>query len=268
MSPKFLPGDKVYLSNGRKVEFIVDVGDGFIVKPGYKDEYEEYFDGFMKVDRIFFNAPTELYTADLDRLQNSIDNLNEEIKKKREELNQLKNDEKNTINILKQAEKYKGLERIKDIIDGNFTHFVIIRKYDEIIIQEKQIALLQEDFGKKMKLLSLFGDSNGNLTWELNRYRDGSGVWMHVIPCFSYEEALTIAEKEINNIYDIWRNGDRNSSSLLSNAYNASIKLKLKIPDDVEKYFHEQKIKISKENVEKAKKTYEYALKILKELNS
>jgi len=57
---------------------------------------------------------------------------------------------------------------------------------------------VNNDYGRRekdMKLLSLFGSSGGDLTWQINRYRDGSGGWTEMTPCLSYEEAINVARQ-------------------------------------------------------------------------
>jgi len=48
-----------------------------------------------------------------------------------------------------------------------------------------------------MKLLSLFGDSKGDLSFRLHQYRDGSGNYEEVIPCHSMDEAKELIKNHI-----------------------------------------------------------------------
>lgn len=56
-----------------------------------------------------------------------------------------------------------------------------------------------EDREDNVKLITLFGKSNGILTWKLNNYRDGSGTNRTVFPVTSFEEAKALLEKLILN---------------------------------------------------------------------
>ncbi|MDD2056578.1 hypothetical protein NPS58_03845 [Pseudomonas putida] len=49
-----------------------------------------------------------------------------------------------------------------------------------------------------MKLVSLFGYSDGNLTYRLHTYRDGSGGSAEIRPATSYEEALEWAQADFD----------------------------------------------------------------------
>ena len=60
-----------------------------------------------------------------------------------------------------------------------------------------------------MKLLSLFGRTNGDLTWQLHRYFDGSSHRKVVIPARSEEEAKGHLREKMREFVDRAAAGNR-----------------------------------------------------------
>lgn len=58
------------------------------------------------------------------------------------------------------------------------------------------------DRDNNIRLITLFGKSNGSLTWKLNHYRDGSGSDTTIIPATSLEEARSLLEEIITKKID------------------------------------------------------------------
>ena len=46
-------------------------------------------------------------------------------------------------------------------------------------------------------------------TWQVNRYKDGSGDWSEFIPCRSLEEAHQVAQNCFDQQVQVWRDGGR-----------------------------------------------------------
>lgn len=87
---------------------------------------------------------------------------------------------------------FPKLERLDDFLSGKFTHIVTWGWY-------KLEILKIDDFMKErdgMRLLTLYGKTNGELNWMLGEYSDHSGGKQSCAPCFSYEEAI----KELQRI--------------------------------------------------------------------
>jgi len=148
----------------------------------------------------------------------------------------------------KAAEKAKALlafannaapEQMQNLIDfvaGRITH-VFIMRYGAPVIASMEDELFQTDscYGRisveGMRLLTLCGSSNGNLSWHLNHYRDGSGSSSVVHLCRSYEHALSLAQIEFDAQAAKWmEDAKANSGSWLT----AWMKIEgLRVPDEV-----------------------------------
>ena len=95
---------------------------------------------------------------------------------------------------------HEQLETLKSFMVGEITHF-FINEYDPKIGTWDDEMYSEEYRGgvvENIKLVSMYGNSNGDLEYKICEYRDGSGSKKDVIPCKSYEEALEYAQKDFN----------------------------------------------------------------------
>lgn len=53
-----------------------------------------------------------------------------------------------------------------------------------------------DSWDRGVRLLSLYGNTGGNLRWQLNRYKDGSGQWFDVIPFKEKADAEMFARQK------------------------------------------------------------------------
>ena len=92
------------------------------------------------------------------------------------------------------------LETLKSFMVGEITHFFISEYDPKIVTWEDEMYC--EDYHSRVveniRLVSLYGKSNGDLEYKICEYWDGSGSKKGVIPCKSYGEALEHAQKEFN----------------------------------------------------------------------
>jgi hypothetical protein len=93
--------------------------------------------------------------------------------------------------------RWRALNRIEDFIDKKITHLAVFG-YGAPKVATFDEAMRDFEYGRfsnDIKLLCLFGKSNGDLEWRVNQYYDGSGSWKEVIPCQSEAEALTAVKE-------------------------------------------------------------------------
>jgi len=184
-----------YLANGNAVYLVEELKNGqFLVSDIFLDEYgeETLSDGMHIVDYIYDVPPVRLYSKDIADLNNSISRLKDEEESLRYSISSLNEKEKSVLNKLKNFDK---LQYLLDFIDGKITHYVFIRWGSVEIVEYKNTG---SDYSRDMRLLSLFGSTKGDIAWRLNQYSDGSGGNTEVIPCLSYEMALSEAQKVID----------------------------------------------------------------------
>lgn len=68
----------------------------------------------------------------------------------------------------------------------------MVVSYGRVTLKTKDEALIDANgqrYEKELKLVTLFGDTKGNLEFRINQYMDGSGSYCECYPCLSREEA-------------------------------------------------------------------------------
>lgn len=239
-----------YLANGNAVYLIEELKNGqFLVSDVFLDEYGEEtnyntFSGLYAVDYIYDTAPVKLYSKDIVDLNNSISKLKDEERDIKNRISSLNEKEKYVLDKLKNFDK---LQYLLDFIDGKITHYVFIRWGNIEIVEYKNSM---SDYSHDMKLLSLFGNTKGDIAWRLNQYSDGSGCNTEVIPCLSYEMALEEAQKVVDKFV-------AEKTNYRKDIIESAKKYNLSIPEEyIEAYRKEWKdqhdLSISKQEIQLA----------------
>lgn len=162
---------------------------------GYDGETTLEMGQIVTIERELFKEPPRTkYDEEIVRLRSEKDALSQENTKLKIEAFNAEKDVKARLDKLK---KYKGLEYLEDFIEGRVTHFILDHTNNYRIVTLEDDDMHQTDrWGCRLKreglkLISLFGQSNGDLTWKVNQYRDGSGsIWSEIVPCTSHEDAV------------------------------------------------------------------------------
>src|SRR3546814_12346728 len=87
---------------------------------------------------------------------------------------------------------------------GQITHLFVAGYYPEIISWTDSNKVYDADSFyhharlEGIKLVSLMGKSDGDLSYRLHEYRDGSGSSTTIYPCTSYEAALVMAQAQLD----------------------------------------------------------------------
>lgn len=190
----FNRGDSVYTENGQMCEYVAKVGGKHVVIPIY-----EYPDGGEHTGEPF--SVSAVFTTDegaRSKLSKELDALDAKIRAKREEIaaleskaTQLQRDQKATLFNLA---RHSALKNIEDFLAGKITHFLFTSPRGAEVQTLENVLQYKEstyDRSYQLRLLSLYGQTNGDITWEVNSYRDGSGHNKVVTPFCSEEEALS-----------------------------------------------------------------------------
>lgn len=191
-------GDDFYTAEGAKVrlEAITTTGQFVVAK---LMRYEDYHDSFYEeygptevVDKIFEKPPVEVVDAEIAAKKAELAEIQERHDKAFMEINDV---ERATKARLEKFKKFKGLELLEDFIDKKITHFVVATSEHDfdfkIVDFNGAIASQDRDaYRDPLRLATLFGRSNGDLQWRVDRYYDGSGGSnQHVWPCRDEQHA-------------------------------------------------------------------------------
>lgn len=243
-------GSICYTADGQEVKLIHADDNGLIVELSHvDDDGDTYFDGIIRVSCVYDEPPVARYSEEAVSLKSEIAKLKEERNSIRAGLESFKRENAERIKKLKNV---AALKRIEDFIDGKITHYVYER-YGRIEVTTPQSEKCDCD-KHDMRLLSLYGKSNGDLEWRLNKYSDNSGISWQVFPCTSLEEANEKALELIESLYDQFRKGKYNWN--VTNVADSAKKLGLEPPQDIVEAIRDHELKQAKSILAETQKRY------------
>lgn len=166
-------------------------GENFVVKSLHDQPVESWKEKRLRELEATYEADRNKYTSLIDGARKSYHRENETIKALINNAIGIKNTLKNHAKFNKGA-----LNDLFMFLSGEVKFLV---KHDWRYVIEPFEDQIREGEYDKIKLISLFGKSNGDLSWRLHRWSDGSGDnYQNIIPCQSMEEAKAILENAIN----------------------------------------------------------------------
>lgn len=258
--------ETVYGKYGEVAEYIQEVDGKHLVRVIYEDySGEPHFGGYEVWDVVFPEPIGPKIDPEYIKLQEERKALQEEAATLRNEIESLQIQYGELAKTL--GNRVPALERIQEVLDGKFEYFLIIpddSRSGQIVTKDEYLKDKRWDHSERgLKLLSLFGDSKGNLLWRVNRYKDGSGGWIEVIPCFTKEEAEERLKEVFDGLVESWRKLADNEKWRQSSVFSSAKEYPdlLILPDDLKEYQIAQDLKSWQANV----KRLELALKEAKE---
>jgi hypothetical protein len=242
----FAPAATVYDRNGRKLYFRRDLGDGtaivsrWLQTEAWDGETESYVSDepiIVAQSGLYPSPPTEALAAE-------VVDLSEKITVAHNQLSHLVREtraaEVEAARVKQALTALAPLRNIERFIAGEITHFVVVNEnysrdfYGEVAVETFETAMTR--FGERgraegMKLLSLFGDSKGDLSFRISQYGEGSGSWRTVIPCLSYEEAVAKAAEVLEMAWAVF--DTVNHSYRIGSAVKSADALGLPVPEEI-----------------------------------
>jgi len=100
------------------------------------------------------------------------------------------------------------LATLAAFVSGEITHLVRGGHIPKIQDFDASLSANSEFDRDNIKLLSLFGRTDGNMEWRLHHYSDHSGGSSIVIPARGYHDAVSIAQRMYDDLAGAWRAGD------------------------------------------------------------
>lgn len=194
---------KRYLPDGRQVNVINKLDEGYLCEYVYshedwEDDLHPYRDsGVFIVPEVYETAPTAVYDSRVLELRATIERLENQESELRERISEIETTERTRF---ARFERYKALRQLEDFIAGRITHYVEVPTWGvPRVVEFEQTKNPDGSYQTHdaYRLLTLFGRTNGDLAWKLNRYTDGSGSNTDVIPCTSLDDAQKVAREQI-----------------------------------------------------------------------
>ncbi len=263
-----MPEKFAYLEDGTKVSVIAVTAKGMLVSTVYcpeGDDEEEYVgrEAYL-VDRVF-DMPM---TAKLDE---KITRLEAKIAEKRDELNAIDNAIKTAKEQSAELMKiYPTLEYIRMYFSGELKWCVTASHYFgdiELLPTEEAIKQRRNNGNwddEKLRLVSLWGRTNGHLEWDINRYSDGSGSSSQIFLFKTREEAFSKAIELADVRFVRFRNQGGNGTMETEDL----ITLGIPIPRDIQEHNHKITLESATRRAEEKRKEYQDAEACLKRLQS
>ncbi len=260
-----------YLFNGQAVEFVSELPDGrgFVVDQFVEDEQtgEPVVSGMMHIVEKVFDKPPIGYIDKMvreaeEKLAEVLGRLESAKKNLRETVSQRKQ-------LFDKLEQVPALRRLEDFIDGKITH-VVSRQYGHIHIMPIGEVICDSDREyrrnpKRLKLMTLYGEQPGNLSFRINKYKDGSGSdasEYEAFPCCSEEEAKQQAglliEEQLAEEKGYYR----------EEAVKAADKIGHPVADSIRESVRMKQVEKKRKEVEEARQRLESAEKNLETLVS
>lgn len=153
-------------------------------------------DGELRIvqkSTLHTNPPRQKINSQIAELRATLEDLRQQILARKRDLQ----DSKDSCDaLMARLKQHESLRQLDEFIAGRVTHYVEI-SYGPPSIVSFEDAKTDDASSRrdKLKLLTLFGRTDGNLEWGLNRYSDGSGSNATVYPCTSYIGAVEVAGK-------------------------------------------------------------------------
>lgn len=240
-------GDRVYNLQGDAAEAVTPFEQGWMVRPMYEtfhgDEegYELGPPEFWK--EVFTVVPIQKKCDEIAKLDETISEKKAEIaqlSRTRNEIVRMERDEK--IRFDRLSKRKSILQNIEDVLDGKITHYVKANISDwkdtkGMVVQITEAASERsgdEKYERELKLLALFGKSNGDLEYRLNQYSDGTGGWYLAWPFRSQEDAESFAKEKVATQVADWRNDPTDQKRMVSTIIRNLKQFKMDVPDDLE----------------------------------
>lgn len=241
---EFKQGDEVYDEHGASAIYVGRTAYGHAVQRIYEPEHgdEPHVGSVVEWSHAFSKPPVPKLVAEVQALNDQVDQKKAELALLQANVRSLEEEMRNRRERIKQHEK---LQLLDEFIQGKITHFVVTPSYGaRHISTAEEMLKSSEDDGwyraKKMRLLSLYGGSQGDLTWAIAAYSDGSGNSADVVtPCTSYEQAREELEKLTNESFARHRKDGFKEPWRLDALISAAQSIGMEVPADAAAAFTE-----------------------------
>lgn len=259
---EFIKGDIAYTGSGNEVEFIAKLDGEYVVRQIHeRDDGEAWLGKPFAITELFKTAPVEKYDKRIAELLETISTL----EKRRSDLeSELRASKVSDLELKSRLMKHEALTRIDDFLAGKMTHFAMHHWAGwRIMTTQKALEYKESDYDRVptgMKLVTLFGKTNGDLEWRLHAYSDGSGNSFDQAKFFfSEEEARAFVKDQLEAAYNLWRKDKRQWWGKASSAAEDAYKLGFEVPEDVRAVMEANAVKSLTDARNKAKADYELA---------
>lgn len=134
-----------------------------------------------------------------------------------------------------------------DFISGD-VKYIVREEYDDLEIAEYDESIASKDYGRfdSLRLVSIFGKTDGNLSYKMNEYYDGSGSSSVIYPCKSKEEAVILLRTRLV---------EKMQKGLTDSQLKTALLYEVEIPEHILEAYKAKKRENIQSNLDRAKKS-------------
>lgn len=189
-----------YLEGGEEVEVLAEFDDSLVVSMVYENEYDDPMVGepfIIHRSKVFESVLVARKQQEIANIENQIQQLKNERESLRDDVKSISKEitelRYSYQQLAKSNQENAAMLRVWQLITGEIKYLVFNNYYDCVILPIEK-ATARYGYSGKIRLLSLFGESNGNLSWKLNEYANGNSSSSDLVyPCLTLEEAQETA---------------------------------------------------------------------------
>ena len=250
-----------YLQDGTEVDVLAAYEGGYVVQAYIEEQPSEPFN----VQKVYEEPPQYLVDEKLDKANKELQLTYDKLKGLRNEFYQLniaiRTIEAEMKTLDATAQKYDAIKRIVEFLDVGIK-YLVLESYGKIwITQPKDEKSGDDKWTNDIKLLTLFGKSNGNLAWKLHHYSDGSGNhYTECHPFINLESATAFAKQRVAELLI--------SEGANDNVIKSANNLGVPIPEAVVLKLHAAKLKQLTNSLDNARKLFHDAKAAVDSFNS
>lgn len=211
-----------YTSDGKKVSVLgkLNAQESIVQEIFVTQDGAEIPSGENFVVKSLHDAPAVSWKEnELKKLENLYETESNEWKRRINSLRDSSNKEYSTLAALLNNTRstikswdHDCFNRLELFLTGKIKYMVLVEYGNYNIFEFSEAISEIGDRDNNIRLITLFGRSDGALDWKLNHYHDGSGNDRTIFPAISLEEAKSILEEQI--IEKIAKNGEASESMI------------------------------------------------------
>ena len=249
----------VYSRSGQRAKYVCSVLGKYSTEHYVKPEVEfglpdgdadTSFEGAAIWHEFFLSPPRDVIDKEIAQLEAKVEELQAAVNKLGREHAEA---ERDIITRKVRLARHDQLKRLDDFITKGVSCYVIDHDYGRIDIVDFKDTKAEHSHAK-FRMLSLFGNSDGDLEWHINQYADASGSSYVCIPCSNRDEAKLMVAQMLEWKWAKWRK-DKGFNHLDTYAANAR-KHGVPVPEDIAAELARREAEAKEKAVEAARKTF------------
>ncbi len=182
---------EIFVSEGQEIPS----GENFVVKSLHDKPVESWKEKRLRELEQNYESERKRLEGEIDRMRQCLSAAKEKAKIQADAI----------LRFVKGSDESQ-IETLKRFMAGEITHVYITGHSPEIVDWTDSTKQYDVDSWsgrikhEGLKLISILGKSDGDLSYRLHQYRDGSGNWQEIYPACSYQDALAMAQKDCDEL--------------------------------------------------------------------